>query len=259
MTDKQQEDAAPRLVEWTPEMIARFWDFELSRPWNFFAYQAGGALIARVRKYLQADARVVDYGAGAGFLMEDLLAAGYRCAGVEHGGGAVAALKKKFAGDKKVIGIWHVSEVAGLEAGFDAAFLTEVVEHLYDADLDTCLAQIARILVPGGRLVVTTPNEENLDDNMIMSPESGRLFHRWQHVRSWSGASLRRYLEERGFKTVAVTTSNLLTSPRLGRRQRPAWQRWGIATAATAATAVIPSLRKANLIVVVEKPKENRA
>jgi 2-polyprenyl-3-methyl-5-hydroxy-6-metoxy-1,4-benzoquinol methylase len=254
LTDNRQEEATPPLVQWTPEMVARFWDFELSRPWNFFAYQAGSALIARVRKYLPANARIVDYGAGAGFLMEDLLAAGYRCGGVEHGEGAVAALKKKFQGKANVIGLWHVREVVGLEARFDAAFLTEVVEHLYDAELETCLAQIDRLLVPGGRLVVTTPNEENLADNMIMSPETGRLFHRWQHVRSWSATTLRQYLEDRGFLAVAVATTNLLTSPRLGHRQRPAWQRWGIATAALAATTVVPTLRKANLIVIVEKP-----
>lgn len=257
MTEKQQDGRAAPLVEWTPEMVARFWDFELTRPWNFFAYQAGAALIARVRKYVPANARVLDYGAGAGFLMEDLLAAGYRCGGVEHGEGAVAALRKKFAGEQNVIGLWHIREAVNLETEFDAAFLTEVVEHLYDPELDTCLTQIMRLLVPGGRLVVTTPNEENLADNMIMSPESGRLFHRWQHVRSWSAATLRQHLEKRGFRTVAAATTNLMTSPRLGRRQRPAWQRWGIATAATAATALVPSLRKANLIMVVEKPKGN--
>lgn len=33
----------------------------------------------------------------------------------------------------------------------------------------------------GGALIITTPNEENLEDNMVYCPVSNTIFHRWQH------------------------------------------------------------------------------
>ena len=253
MTDASKLE--PPQVEWTPEMVARFWDYEVTRPHNFFAYQVGGAVIARMRRYLPVGARVLDYGAGTGYLLEDLMAAGYRCGGIEHGAGAVAALKSKLAGEELLLGIWHVDETDKLAARFDAAFLTEVVEHLYDRDLNASLDKIHALLVPGGRLIITTPNEEELSQNMIMSPESGRLFHRWQHVRSWSAATLSAHVRACGYEIVVAGATDFLISPAAGRRLRPLWQRAGIAIARRAAGALVPEWKPPHLFLVAEKPK----
>ena len=55
---------------------------------------------------------------------------------------------------------------------------------------------------------------------MLMSPESGRLFHRWQHVRSWTPLTLQDMLQQRGFSPVEIGTADFSASPYAHRRDR---------------------------------------
>jgi 2-polyprenyl-3-methyl-5-hydroxy-6-metoxy-1,4-benzoquinol methylase len=206
---------------WTPQMIARFWNFESRRPQNFFTYQVGGALIHYFRRYLKSSSRIVDYGAGPGFLVEDLIASGHQCAAIEFAPDAVQLLSTKLAGNPKFLGAYHLDEISGIEGRFDVAFLIEVVEHLYDNDLDTCLDAVRRLLALGGVLIVTTPNDEDRSQSFIMNPETGKIFHRWQHVRSWSAASLQREICRRGFECVAIGATDLGASIKAARRSFP--------------------------------------
>lgn len=75
----------------------------------------------------------------------------------------------------------------------------EVVEHLDNAQLSGMLSEIKRLFKPGGYVVVTTPNDEDLGAEKLICPECG--FHRWQHVRSWNSQRLRACFEEHGFQT----------------------------------------------------------
>ena len=92
--------------------------------------------------------------------------------------------------------------------GFDVAFLIEVIEHLYDAELDRTLSLLRDLIRPGGSLIATTPNDEDRAPSLIRSPESGRLFHRWQHVRSWSRQSLSQLLAGAGFDPIEIAETN---------------------------------------------------
>ncbi len=75
-----------------------------------------------------------------------------------------------------------------------------MVEHLDDATLKAALASMHAMLKPGGRLVVTTPNEEDLSREWVLCPETGHVMHRWQHMRSWSAATLAQSLTAAGFQ-----------------------------------------------------------
>jgi 2-polyprenyl-3-methyl-5-hydroxy-6-metoxy-1,4-benzoquinol methylase len=218
--DQPLGDNYQELV-WTPPMIARFWNFESRRPQNFFTYQVGAALIQYFRRYLNSASRIVDYGAGPGFLVEDLIAAGHQCAAIEFAPDAVGLLSTKLAGKPKFLGAYHVDEISAMDGRFDLAFVIEVVEHLYDNDLDTCLDAVRRLLAPGGLLIVTTPNEEDRAHSFIMNPETGRVFHRWQHVRSWSAATLQREICRRGFDCVEIGATDLGASIKAVRRSFP--------------------------------------
>lgn len=207
----------PELV-WTPQMIERFWNFESRRPQNFFTYQVSAALIHYFRRYLSSASRIVDYGAGPGFLVEDLITSGHHCAAIEFAPEAVRLLSTKLAGNPKFLGAHHIDEISTMDGRFDLAFVIEVVEHLYDKDLDTCLDTIHRLLARGGLLIVTTPNDEDRSQSFIMNPETGKVFHRWQHVRSWSAATLQREICRHGFECVETGETDLGASIKAVRR-----------------------------------------
>ena len=82
--------------------------------------------------------------------------------------------------------------------------MKKVIEHLDDPTLDGVLVESRRILAPDGALVLTTPNEENLAREHVMCPDCGCIFHRWQHRRSWSRASLSSALLQAGFSNVRI-------------------------------------------------------
>jgi len=45
---------------------------------------------------------------------------------------------------------------------FDAVVAGELIEHLTPVDVDKALAEIRRVLKPGGRLLMTTPNPDSV-------------------------------------------------------------------------------------------------
>jgi ubiquinone/menaquinone biosynthesis C-methylase UbiE len=84
----------------------------------------------------------------------------------------------------------------------DLVFATEVIEHLTNEEVTKVLAECLRVLKPGGRLFLTTPNDENLDSEKTLCPECGCIFHRWQHMQSWKHNQLTSSLKENGFRVV---------------------------------------------------------
>jgi 2-polyprenyl-3-methyl-5-hydroxy-6-metoxy-1,4-benzoquinol methylase len=198
--------AALKELRWTPEMVRRFWDYVQTQPENYFSFQVGRVIANKFGKYIKRAKRIVDYGAGPGFLLEDLLHAGAQVGAVEFSPESLAELNRKFHGTPGFLGARNPDASDGFTDSFDVAFLVEVVEHLYDDELARCLSQVRSLLRPNGSLIVTTPNEEDRSKQFIVSPESGLLFHRFQHVRSWSVASLVAALESHGFRCVEANT-----------------------------------------------------
>ena len=214
---------APPIEEltWTPQMIARFWNYESRFQENFFTYQVGRALVRHFGSFLNKPKKIIDYGAGAGFLIEELLHKNRQCAAIEFAPDAVRLVQSKFQGNPKFLGAHLVGNLQELNGQFDVAFLTEVVEHLYDADLDRCLSCIRDLLVPGGLLILTTPNDEDRSKSMIMNPETGRIFHRWQHLRSWTPLTLKDMLQTRGFSPIEIGSTDFGASIHAMRRSHP--------------------------------------
>jgi 2-polyprenyl-3-methyl-5-hydroxy-6-metoxy-1,4-benzoquinol methylase len=202
-------------------MVARFWQWQAQFPEEYFSFRLGTVVVRRFRRYLAPARRIVDYGAGSGALTEDLLAAGYSAGAIELEPADATRLRDKFAGQPKFLGAWTIDEVAAQTRQFDVAFLIEVVEHLYEPELDRCLATVRHLLAPDGIAIFTTPNDEDRSKDLIMSPETGLLFHRYQHVRSWTETSLAAAVRQRGFEPVEIGTTDFGASVHAFRRTEP--------------------------------------
>jgi SAM-dependent methyltransferase len=201
------DTVVPHEIDWTPERIARFWDYTSSNAAladSYFAKMVGPSLLKFVSKRIKIGT-AVDIGCGPGDLIGMLIKAGHEAVGVDSSPGSLAKVSERFGGNPLFKGAYQNDGRIDLpDASADSAFMLEVVEHMEDAILTASLQEARRILRPGGHLVLTTPNQENLDASRVMCPECGGIFHRIQHVRTWSADTLRAAVEKLGFSTVAA-------------------------------------------------------
>jgi SAM-dependent methyltransferase len=163
-------------------------------PWRDVA---GGNLL-----WLPAAARgkALDVGCGDGRFLVKMRALGWEVAGIDPDAEAVRTARERHG----LLVERGVIEDADLpEAAFDAVTLSHVIEHLPDpiGTLRAC----ARILKPGGRIVVATPNTESLVRRM-----SGADWRGWEpprHLHIFSTRTLRRCAERAGLRVLDVRTS----------------------------------------------------
>jgi SAM-dependent methyltransferase len=159
-----------------------------------------------LRDHLRPEERTVEFGCGTGRLITlPLRAWGYDVTGVdldersiEYGRG----LLREAALDQDAL---QATDLRQLPGPFDAVIASEILEHLDDEELRASLDLIHERLVPGGKLLVTTPNGyslfelENLlwyrtgVDRLYRRAASGGLARRLRRAKArhadWSEAS----------------------------------------------------------------------
>jgi len=192
----------PREIHWTPERVLNFWDYHGSNPaltGQYFGGMMGRSLLDYVGRHITIRT-AVDVGCGRGHLMQFLMQRGSDVYGSDQSPASIELICREFAGMPHFKGA-TVGTQALPDAIADTVFMVEVIEHLDDDTLDAALREAHRLLKPGGHLVLTTPNEEDLDASKIMCPNCHTVFHRMQHVRSWSAPGLSARVALNGFRT----------------------------------------------------------
>ncbi len=156
---------------------------------------------AAMMMWLRAErrGRLLDIGCGNGNFLARAQTLGWDVAGIEPDHAAA-----RVAHDRLGIEIIAptLAEAALGDASFDAITLAHVIEHLLDP-LAT-LRECARILKPGGRLVVTTPNTESLGHRAWKKSWVGLDPPR--HVVLFSRAALQRLTKQAGLQLVELRT-----------------------------------------------------
>lgn len=183
-------------VEWTDEKVGRFWDFLNNyNPFQdeWFTKQVGDAILTFVCKYCKINGKILDYGAGKGYLSQ-LLSREYpvNLWGCDFSEEAVKYNNTLLKNEKNYEGCIKIKEFPSdiPNDQFDLIFLIEAIEHLNDNYFNSTLNEIQRILKPGGKLIITTPNNENLEKSHVICPDCGCIFHRMQHIRRFDKNSL---------------------------------------------------------------------
>jgi len=136
-------------------------------------------------------------------LLERMLEKQVRCYGVDSSFKAVQFVNQRFEGNYYWMGATTVSESkAALPAGsFDLISCVETLEHVLGG-LEELIGNIYQLLKPGGVALFTTPNEENLEHSQIYCPFCEAMYHKVQHLRSFSSQSLSSLLDSQGLKTI---------------------------------------------------------
>ena len=193
---------APNQIHWTHELVKKFWDgFSQTRLREFsFSRQAGRSLLIAIDHLLPRNGQILDFGAGDGDLIRFLCEKGLFAAAYEPSENRALKLTKNLEKCTGFLGTVGTST----DKTFDLVLIVEVIEHILDDDLDNCLNRLKTLVRTGGLIIVTTPNNEDLDLGMAYCPLSNTLFHRWQHVRSFTHESLVELLSVYGFEEIAT-------------------------------------------------------
>lgn len=147
---------------------------------------------------------VLDIGCGRGALLAELARLCVRGVGLERTG--LATLR---GGEGFELRVGELTEQRFAAASFDAAVLWHVLEHLENPQ--AVLAELGRIIKPGGLLVLAVPNNASWQ---------ARLFGRFwfhldlpRHLHFFGHAGLQRLLRNQGYELLATSTFDFVQNP----------------------------------------------
>lgn len=220
----------PTSIQWTPELITRFWDYWTrrgDRQNDYFSSQHGSevAEVLSLARNLEG-LDVLDYGCGPGFLVPHLLERKAQVSAADSSQDSVEAIRRQFSGQPHFREVQHVAgpRTPWPDNSFDIVCSLETIEHITEDYLATWLGEIHRLLKPGGLALFTTPNAEPLDAKTVFCPACESVFHPWQHVRSWTETSLAAILKQSRFEVIFCRGMNL---SRFAKQQgTKSWKDW---------------------------------
>lgn len=207
-------------IEWSDEKVSRLWDFySRTYPYNqsYFTKAVGKDILKKTEKVIgKFDNKVIlDFGCGPAFFidhMTDLKIKPKKYIGLDFSKDSVENISKKIKVEFPKEGIFVQSMPSSIDdSSVDVCFLIEVIEHLNDDYLDSTLKEIYRVLKPSGKLIITTPNNEDLDFSTNFCPECGSVYHKWQHVRVWNKTTLEKMVHFYSFSTHKIVEINFIS------------------------------------------------
>lgn len=185
---------------WTAEEVKRFWDYQSTIPENYFTYQIGDKLVDFFKNYIKEDIQILDYGAGAGVFTEQVLKkTNAKISSCDFSSESVEKENERCSQYPNFQGAYLVDELIKQNKKFDLIFCFEVIEHCNDHYLDLTFENFGRLLNTKGTVICSTPNNEDLKRSFIACSCCGKVFHRWQHERSWTQKTLKDYIEKNFF------------------------------------------------------------
>jgi SAM-dependent methyltransferase len=155
--------------------------------------------------------RMLDIGCSDGVFTSPLIPAGWEITGTEISLAAARAARER---GLRVVQADVARPLPFADARFDLVWAGEIIEHLIDTDL--FIAECRRVLRPGGKLLLTTPNLASFENRARI------LFGRYPiwvdyrlgpdlpgHVRAYTPRELKKQLRQHGF-AIEIQTGNFV-------------------------------------------------
>jgi SAM-dependent methyltransferase len=151
----------------------------------------------RVHRMAGKVGRLLDVGCATGIFLDGMRRLGWQVQGVEPSASAVAYARSRFGLD---VFEGRLEDAHYPANHFDVITLWDVLEHVHEPR--QVLGELARIMRPGGLLVMSLPNPDSLEARLI-----GEHWLGWdlpRHLNLFRPMFLRTHLAEAGFATEAI-------------------------------------------------------
>jgi len=175
-------------------------------------------------RYLPGEARIegsrcMDVGCATGELCHVLKSKGARPVGVDLSEEAIRIAEKRYPDLE-----FHVGDITGtpLEGAFGLIFGLEVIEHVLSPS--TCIRRMRELLLPGGHVVLTTPNYDCA--KAIGVARWTGFMTSLEHLYFFTPATLTAYAEALGYEVVTWLTGggDGVHSEEIGIPYKPLWK-----------------------------------
>jgi SAM-dependent methyltransferase len=156
-------------------------------------------ILGHIEAVLPGRGRLLDFGCGPGYFMERAAQRGWEAHGVELGSWAEEATRRRNVAN------FHRGALADQrfpDGWFDVVCAQQVLEHLATPRCE--LAQICRVLRPGGLFYANVPNYRCL--SILLGRDDFELNWPMDHVNYFTPRSLRRLVTSCGFRVLRTST-----------------------------------------------------
>jgi 2-polyprenyl-3-methyl-5-hydroxy-6-metoxy-1,4-benzoquinol methylase len=172
--------------------------------------------------------RLLDFGCGGGTFLAQMHRRAWQVTGVDISSSAVRRIRSEL-GLNALVGTLPHPQLRS--ASFDVITMWHSLEHVHAPRL--VLREAYRLLVPGGKLILSVPNIDSLPFRWFGSAWFGLDLPR--HLTHFAPATLQAMLEKVGFRVAPIRMVRhsdwLRSSARQARRgsEPTTWQRWLVA------------------------------
>ena len=168
-----------------------------------------------------AKGRAMDIGCGPGVMVGQLLDLGYEVQGVDIAEGMIEECRKQFGNCPKAsFSVGRIEKMDFPTSHFDLIVCSGVVEYLVDDNAG--IAELFRVLKPGGTLIVTCPNFFSpwrrwssfyWGIKNVIKKAIGRPIYGEMHHREYKSGNYCRLIEQHGFNVSDVCYYNFKVVP----------------------------------------------
>jgi SAM-dependent methyltransferase len=152
-----------------------------------------------------ADGTVIEAGCGEGYGADILRTAGAQVVAVDYDDAVIGHVRRTYPRVQTLKA--NLIELPLRSSTADGLISLQVIEHLWD--LPTFWAEIRRVVRPGGRVVISTPNRLTFSPGVARGQKPTNPFH----VEEFDAGQLAHMLTDAGFSDVRVL--GLRHGPRL--------------------------------------------